>query len=410
MTICAANLRFARRIGVGFVSCDRDCYGAAVTDFMLAVHAGWAARRAMKRLWAQQARLTAAGGSTACGARPEERHTLAQVFHPSCRPALGALLIGFMCASFVWSMLGAIFWAQPAGARWPGPTAFELAWRLNAQAQAVVLFFSWRILLAINRVGNIWPSLSRRETAISWAAAAHAVGFGVATLLPTSCELHEYVVFGGSNISSPLFTAWVAFLVLVRRYGLLRPAAAGRSTTAWRVHPLGLIALSGVWFWMGNSAVLLGNRVGVPVWIRGALSRLSGIALRDSHWEEMATFHFGGLLGNAMLFIGYEWCALAELGEARALEQAGATALLKPALGHAPAGNPELASDSASDASADTVISAPAGAVRAASPPSASDGDEAWLASLLSAASRAAAADAEPCTLAQHKRRARKCE
>ena len=72
-------------------------------------------------------------------------------------------------------------------------------------------------------------------------------------------------------------------------------------------------ALSGAAFWIGNSAVLLGRDVGFACWIRQLLSHVSGSELPGEAWDEMATFHLGGFMGNEMLFRCYEWIAAAQL-------------------------------------------------------------------------------------------------
>lgn len=98
----------------------------------------------------------------------------------------------------------------------------------------------------------------------------------------------------------------------MRRHGLHR--RSGRRV-GW--HPLYRAALSGVWFWLGNSGIILGNEVGLPVWSRAALSWVLGRPVPPSAWEEMAVFHVFGMLGNHWIFAAYEWVALAEAREAK---------------------------------------------------------------------------------------------
>ena len=111
------------------------------------------------------------------------------------------------------------------------------------------------------------------------------------------------------------------------RYGLFRrpfaPAYSQYRPSYERysylgLHPMLLGALSGLLIWIGNSAVLLGREVGPALWMRQLLSSLSGFEWPAEAWEEMATFHLGGLLGNELLFRCYEWLAAATI--ARRLE------------------------------------------------------------------------------------------
>ena len=73
--------------------------------------------------------------------------------------------------------------------------------------------------------------------------------------------------------------------------------------SAW--HPLRLAVLASVPFWVGNVGILCGKRAGPAAW--GASATPDWL-----HWEEMATFHICGLLGNECLFRSYRWLAMEE--------------------------------------------------------------------------------------------------
>ena len=112
-------------------------------------------------------------------------------------------------------------------------------------------------------------------------------------------------------------------VLLTLRHGLHR--------TGWRVHgsrlphPVLLAAIAGAVFWVGNTGIILGRKQGLTLWIRQGVSTAINWAtggqavgggselVSETAWEEMATFHLFGVLGNDWLWRGYEWVALAEI-------------------------------------------------------------------------------------------------
>lgn len=112
-------------------------------------------------------------------------------------------------------------------------------------------------------------------------------------------------------------------VLLTLRHGLHR--------TGWRVHgsrlphPVLLAAIAGAVFWVGNTGIILGRKQGLTLWIRQGVSAAINWAtggqavgggselVSETAWEEMATFHLFGVLGNDWLWRGYEWVALAEI-------------------------------------------------------------------------------------------------
>ena len=192
LPICTANLYFATKIlGVGFKSCLADCWGSVATDALLALHAGWSALRLARRLGVRKRDLLWSRGLG----------------------SFSSVAFAYMCSNCAWSALGASFWTQPGGTvGWPGERLFEILWRLNAQGQAVLLFFAWRIFFALNAAAAIWPSISRNERVLRRVTTAHSLAFGLVTLLPSQCQLHEYVLFGGTQIMFAFVGTWLAIL------------------------------------------------------------------------------------------------------------------------------------------------------------------------------------------------------
>ena len=282
-------------VGLGFESCDKDCIGASVTDLVLCVHALWTACRVWRRVAAQREQLGV----------------------PSRPWSFASLATGAILSNAGWSLLGACYWLQPGGRRFLG---FEACWRLSAQCQVVLFYFAYCLGLAFSRIGGINQSAVRHETLLSRCGLAHALAFGLLCLSPHTCLQDEYVLWGGVNIMPPLLSQWAVVVRLVVRHGLHR--------SGWRVpgrrlpHPLLLAALSGGFYWLGNSAILFGRRVGLPLWLR----RAAGLpATAENAFEEMATFHLFGLMGNELLWRGYEWVAVQEV-QADAVAAAAAAA------------------------------------------------------------------------------------
>lgn len=270
-------------IGLGFESCDKDCIGASVTDLALCVHATWTACRIWRRVSAQRRR---------------------QGIHS--RPwSFASLAVGAILSNASWSLLGACYWLQPGGLRFPG---FEACWRLSAQCQVALFYFAYCLGLAFCRIGGISPTAVRHETLLSRCGMAHALAFGLLCLSPHTCLQHEYVLWGGVNIMPPLLSQWAVVMRLVVRHGLHR---SGWSVPERRLpHPLLLAALSGFFYWLGNSAIIFGRHMGLPLWLRNATI---GNSMPATTFEEMATFHLFGLVGNELLWRGYEWVAVEEV-------------------------------------------------------------------------------------------------
>jgi len=83
---CGNNVLLAEALGMGFQSCEHDCWGACATDMMIAIHAGYFA----VRLWWY------ARGS------------------PECR-GLGWWGAWYATMNCIWSCIGTTFWLQPGG-------------------------------------------------------------------------------------------------------------------------------------------------------------------------------------------------------------------------------------------------------------------------------------------------------
>lgn len=124
-------------------------------------------------------------------------------------------------------------------------------------------------------------------------------------------------------------------MCICRKFGLHRRVPL--------LHPLFVACLSALPYWVGNSGLIFGRHAGIALWIRNSgllelslipvakraiallssAGLVSGVvtmgvggasgALASEVWEEMASFHLFGLLGNEMLWRGYEWLAVAEL-------------------------------------------------------------------------------------------------
>lgn len=300
--LCAANSWAVTEIlGFKFLPCTRDCYSAAVTDLLIAVHAAFMVARI---------KVHCRNGG---------------------RSSIGRVITCFVCANSLWCLEGSMFWLQPDGRRLPGPDGlqpwFEVLWRLNAVLQAVILYFLWRLVVLLLKAAHICAVLVRHEALVTRAALAHSCFFGVATsgLLPSSlfppCQFRHYVLFGASNIVPPLMSVWLSLIAIVFTYWPHLTAAASERVCAYRArgsasivpcHPLVLGVLSGSMYWAGNTGVLFGREVGPTMWARKLMGALAGRQLAPTFFEEMALFHVGTLLGNEMLFRCYEWLAAAE--------------------------------------------------------------------------------------------------
>jgi len=289
-------------VGLGFQSCDSDCVGAAVTDAALAVHAMHTALRIARHVKQERAAC-----STLCETRTERRTW------PFATIAIGQIL-----SNCGWSVLGACYWLQPSGYKYPG---FEFVWRLSAQCQVSLFYFAYCIGLAFNRIGGCSAFVAKHELLLSRIGLAHALAFGIVCLSPQWCLQHEYVLWGGLNILFPLLSQWLVIVFVALRHGMHR--------TGWTVegsrlpHPLLLAAISGSVFWVGNTGIILGRHAGLARWIRHAIGALVPITESEA-WEEMATFHIFGLLGNDLLWRGYEWVAVTEVRIEAAARRAAA--------------------------------------------------------------------------------------
>ena len=190
VSVCAANTWVATEIlGIGFVSCDRDCVGAAVTDLMLALHALASAVRLRRRLRERRRWLRVSGSAVSPGATHSSFATVAS---------------GLMLSNGIWSSLGALYWLQPGGRKIVG---FELLWRLNAQCQASLLYFAYRVALTLVRISALCPAITRHERTLERVARVHAICFGAVCLIPSACAQPDYVLWGGLNIMPPLVRA-----------------------------------------------------------------------------------------------------------------------------------------------------------------------------------------------------------
>lgn len=266
-------------MGLGFVACSSDCYAASITDAALALHcAVWALR-----VW----RMTGPSGAMRL-----------------------AVLSTLICNSF-WSVFGTLVWLQPGGSRAP---PFDLLFRLNGVAQSCLVFSWWCVLseslrgLASVPVGV--PGL------IKLLAAVHA-GFFCLRNLET--EIEAYVLCGGAHVTPPLGSLWLLFVLLCRRHGLLSRWLADISPSN-PPHPILVGALCGLVFWVGNSAILVGANSGLTYWSHYFVQALwrrvgllsPGAELHQGAFEEMACFHFYGMLGNEMLFRAFTWLVTTE--------------------------------------------------------------------------------------------------
>ena len=256
-------------MGLGFETCSRDCRAAAVTDALLALHALFTVvRHKAKGL---------RGGS------------------------LGAVALAWPAVNVVWSGSGVLMWLQPGGAR---PSGFESVWRSNAQLQAALVAVIWLTVRALHEASGRLSARGLRALVVI--AILHSLAFSLITLLPHLCSFDDYVLFGGANLSPPLLALFVTLVTLVRRHAL-----------PWS-HPLSLAVASAVPFWVGNAAIICGVGAGPAAWLRAVVPAAWG-------WEEMATFHTCGLVGNEMLWAAWRWLAEAEAAAiALAVAQAGA--------------------------------------------------------------------------------------
>ena len=152
---------------------------------------------------------------------------------------------------------------------------------------------------------------------------------------------------------------WLAFVLISLHYQLSRPSTHAPSplrprphlasrlvALIKRTHPFNVAAISGAAFWVGNSAIIVGRDYGLAYWLRDLLSSLlarlslAEAPLRSEAWEEMATFHIFGMLGNHMLFRTYEWIALREADHAALTVREAARKPVGPPTLKAPPGSP----------------------------------------------------------------------
>lgn len=292
--MCAVNTWLATWLfDLGFESCNRDCLGSAVTDGMLAAHALWSAWRL--RSWLARTRqqqvqreaITRAAtqshstGPTGCSYATQPSMLL--LTREDSRWSFGTLAVTLMATNGVWASVGASYWLQPGGQRWPTPEIFEVLWRINSLCQALLIYVAYLVALTIIRIGGVWPAVARHEPLLLRLALVHAAIFGLVCLWPGLCAQRDYVLWGGVNIMPPLLTQWGAIVTLVLRHRLhrsLESLAVPRrdGTVAFGLwlprHALFGAAASGIWFWLGNSAIFLGRHQGLALWMRQAASRL----------------------------------------------------------------------------------------------------------------------------------------
>ena len=292
--VCAVNTWLATWLfDLGFESCNRDCLGSAVTDGMLAAHALWSAWRL--RSWLARTRqqqvqreaITRAAtqshstGPTGCSYATQPSMLL--LTREDSRWSFGTLAVSLMATNGVWASVGASYWLQPGGQRWPTPEIFEVLWRINSLCQALLIYVAYLVALTIIRIGGVWPAVARHEPLLLRLALVHAAIFGLVCLWPGLCAQRDYVLWGGVNIMPPLLTQWGAIVTLVLRHRLhrsLESLAVPRrdGTVAFGLwlprHALFGAAASGIWFWLGNSAIFLGRHQGLALWMRQAASRL----------------------------------------------------------------------------------------------------------------------------------------
>ena len=251
--------------GVGFVACDRDCTGAAITDAFIAIHALLFALRVL--------RLGGAAG-------------------PLRRAAARCLL-----TNFLWSATGAPVWWQPGATR---PAWFETGWRANAMIQCALVHAWYSLAFAMLDGARASPSGVRVGRAVALAQAT----VGAASVWLPSCRFEHYVLFGGANVTPPLMTLWCTITWLSARHGLLRAWARA----PLQPHPLVCGFICGFVMWAGNSAILVGRSGGLVYWAH-SLFRRAGLDVAENTVEEMAIFHVFGLAGNECLFRAFLWMA-----------------------------------------------------------------------------------------------------
>lgn len=271
-----------RILRLGFEACTAGCVAAAASDLLLALQSLLGACR----------------------------------IYPAVGGELSRVALGWALINAAWSFSGTFMWLQPVGhAR---PWWFEPLWRGSAQAQALLVATAWLMARAMLRAaGEIAPSTHRW---LGRLALMHGAFFGLVTLLPATCRFEQYVLFGGANLTPPLMTLFGVVVTLVRRHSLRWP------------HPLCLMCAVGLPFWIGNAGVLCGRQAGPTHWIRLALPRLlDGEDAEWLNWDEMATFHVFGCLGNELL-----WRAFAKLAAAE--RDAAAARGRDPTTGSPPAG------------------------------------------------------------------------
>jgi hypothetical protein len=266
-------------MGLGFVACSSDCYAASITDAVLAVHcAVWALR-----VW----RRAGASG-----------------------PMRLAVLSTLVCNS-LWCVFGALVWLQLGGSR---DHPFDFLFRLFGVSQACLVFSWWCVLSEGLR--GIAGVPARVPTLVKLLALMHAGFFCLRNL---DCRIEDYVLCGGAHVTPPLGSLWLLFVMLCRRHSLW---------SRWRAdgslfhppHNVLLGAMCGLVFWVGNSAILVGANSGLTYWSHYAVQALwrrvgllaPGAVLPRGAFEEMACFHFYGMLGNEMLFRAFAWLAVTE--------------------------------------------------------------------------------------------------
>jgi len=284
--MCAITSKGAREVlNFGFESCNHDCVGAALTDALLAVHAGWSAWRLSHCLNSAHKQHAQRALNMAADLTRSADHTLlAKGATPKVtRWCFGTLAVALMATNAIWSIVGASYWLQPGGCQWPTPASFDILWRINSQCQALLIYVAYLVALTIVRIGAVWPVVVQHEAILTRLALAHALLFGTVCLLPDLCEQQDYVLWGGLNIMPPLITQWAAIVTLVFRHRLqmsLQSLGGARqdSTVAFGVHfprhALFGAAASGLWFWLGNSAIIVGRHHGIALWIRHITSTL----------------------------------------------------------------------------------------------------------------------------------------
>jgi len=289
---CAFTTWLGRDVlGLGFKVCNKDCFGASVTDALLTFHASASVVRIRK-------------------------------VSASNNGPLAIATMRWPLVNAAWSATGVVAWLQPDGSH---PWWFEYVWRCNAQVQACLVVVSWLTVRAMLRaLGWLTPRASQGLWCL---AIAHGLVFALITSRPATCAFQDYVLFGGANLSPPLLSLFVLLISVAHKHKL--PAS----------HPLCQAIVAAVPFWVGNAGILLGRSAGPAAWLNCILPTWW-------QWEEMATFHVFGGIGNELLWRAFAWMAEAE---ATAMRQVHANVMppdswLERALGepHASSSKPKL--------------------------------------------------------------------